>query len=302
MLRKSLNKNNRNFLKYLEGWLSIVINIFLFILKYWAGVVTGSVAIIADAWHTLSDSISSVIVLVGVKVSNKPADKEHPFGHGRAELLASIIIGMILVVIAFEFVLESFDKLKHHEAVHFGKIAIIATVISILVKEGIAQFAFWAGKKTNSVTLKADGWHHRSDAISSIIILIGIFLGPYFWWIDGVLGMIVAIMIFYAAYEIISEASNPLMGEEPDIELINQISEISKQKSGWDAKVHHIHMHRYGDHTELTFHIKLPGEMNLVKAHDICSQIEKSIKTELNIEATIHSEPNSVIHVNRRKR
>lgn len=284
-------KKDANYLKYLEGWLSIFVNIFLFILKYWAGIVTGSVAIIADAWHTLSDSISSIVVLVGVKVSNKPADKEHPFGHGRAELIASIIIGMILVVIAFEFVLESFAKLKNHEAVHFGKIAIIATVISILVKELLAQFAFWAGKKTKSVTLKADAWHHRSDAISSVIILVGIFLGPYFWWIDGVLGMLVAMMIFYAAYEIIRDASNPLMGEEPDAELINQITEISKQKSGLDAKVHHIHMHRYGDHTELTFHIKLPKEINLEKAHDICSQIEKTIKSELNIEATIHSEP-----------
>ncbi|HAF28331.1 MAG TPA: cation transporter [Bacteroidales bacterium] len=284
-------KKDANYLKYLEGWLSIFVNIFLFVIKYWAGIVTGSVAIIADAWHTLSDSISSVVVLVSVKVSSKPADKEHPFGHGRAELIASIIIGMILAVIAFEFVLESFQKLKNHEAVHFGKIAIIATVISIIVKELLAQFAFWAGKKTKSVTLKADAWHHRSDAISSVIILVGIFLGPYFWWIDGVLGMIVAIMIFYAAYEIIRDASNPLMGEEPDIELVNQISEIAKQKSGWDAKVHHIHLHRYGDHTELTFHIKLPKEMNLEKAHDVCSQIEKTIKSDLNIEATIHSEP-----------
>lgn len=284
-------KKDANYLKYLEGWLSIFVNISLFILKYWAGIVTGSVAIIADAWHTLSDSISSIVVLVGVKVSNKPADKEHPFGHGRAELIASIIIGMILAVIAFEFVLESFAKLKNHEAVYFGKIAIIATVISIIVKELLAQFAFWAGKKTKSVTLKADAWHHRSDAISSVIILAGIFFGPYFWWIDGVLGMIVAVMIFYAAYKIIRDAGNPLMGEEPDIELINQISEISKQKSGWDTKVHHIHMHRYGDHTELTFHIKLPKEMNLEKAHGICSQIEKTIKSELNIEATIHSEP-----------
>lgn len=284
-------KKETDFLKYLEGWLSIFVNLFLFILKYWAGIVTGSIAIIADAWHTLSDSLSSIIVLVGVKVSNKPADKEHPFGHGRAELIASIIIGMLLAVIAFNFVLESIAKLKNHDSVNFGKIAIFATVVSIIVKEGIAQFAFWASKKTKSVTLKADAWHHRSDAISSVIILIGIFIGPYFWWIDGVLGFIVALMIFYAAYEIINDASGPLLGEEPDAELVQQLKQISKQKVGFNVLIHHIHMHRYGDHIEVTFHIKLPKDMPLKEAHAINTQIERTLKTELNIYATIHSEP-----------
>ena len=284
-------KKDDNFLKYLEGWLSIFVNVLLFILKYWAGIVTGSIAIIADAWHTLSDSLSSVVVVVGVKVSNKPADKEHPFGHGRAELIASIIIGMLLAVIAFNFVLESIDKLKHHESVQYGTIAIVATIVSIVVKELIAQFAFWAGKKTKSVTLKADGWHHRSDAISSVIILVGIFLDPYFWWIDGVLGIIVAIMIFYAAFEIMRDASSPLLGEKPDEELIRRLTSLSKEKAGFDVKVHHIHMHRYGDHTELTFHIKLPEKMLLNEAHQICNEIERELKTKDNIFATIHAEP-----------
>lgn len=284
-------KKDANFFKYLEGWLSIFVNLVLFILKYWAGIVTGSIAIIADAWHTLSDSLSSIVVLVGVKVSNKPADKEHPFGHGRAELIASIVIGMLLALIAFNFVLESIDKLKNHESVKFGNIAIIVTVISIVTKELMAQFAFWAGKKTKSVTLKADAWHHRSDAISSIIILVGIFLGPYFWWIDGLMGLIVAVLIFYAAYEIISDSSNPLLGEEPGEELVQQINEISKLKVGFNANVHHIHMHRYGDHIELTFHIKLPKELSLEKAHDICTSIELQLKKDMNIDATIHTEP-----------
>lgn len=287
-------RKDDNFLKYLEGWLSIIVNLFLFILKYWAGVVTGSIAIIADAWHTLSDSLSSIVVLLGVKVSNKPADKEHPFGHGRAELIASIIIGMLLAVIAFNFVLESIDKLKNHESVQFGKIAIIATVLSIIVKEGIAQFAFWAGKKTKSVSLKADAWHHRSDAISSVIILVGIFLGPYFWWIDGVLGLVVAVMIFYAAYEIINDASGPLLGEKPDEDMIKQINTISKQQAGFDVDVHHIHMHRYGDHTELTFHIRLPKNTSLEKAHDISTDIESKLKKDLKIVATIHAEPSNM--------
>lgn len=284
-------KNDTNFLKYLEGWLSIILNILLFILKYWAGIVTGSIAIIADAWHTLSDSLSSVVVLVGVKVSNKPADKEHPFGHGRAELIASIIIGIMLAVIAFNFVLESIEKLKGGESAVFGKIAIIATLISIVAKELMAQFAFWAGRKTKSVTLKADGWHHRSDAVSSVIILAGIFLGPYFWWIDGVMGIIVAIMIFYAAYEIIRDASNPLLGEEPDDEMMKNLNLIASNVAGFDVRLHHVHMHRYGNHTEITFHIVLPKDYTLEKVHAISSEIEQELKNNHQIFATIHADP-----------
>ena len=122
-------------LGYIEGWLSIIVNIFLFGLKYWAGVATGSIAIIADAWHTLTDSISSIIVLIGVKVSSKPADEKHPCGHGRAELIASLIIGVLLAIIAFSFIQQSIEKLENREAVVFGTFAIVVTVISSLRRE-----------------------------------------------------------------------------------------------------------------------------------------------------------------------
>ena len=278
-------------LGYLEGWLSMGVNIILFGLKYWAGLVSGSVALIADAWHTLSDSLSSVVVLVGIKISKKPADKEHPFGHGRAELIASIIIAVFLVIIAFNFVTESIDKLQSHKTANYGKIALIVTIISILMKEGIAQFAFWAGKKVNAPSLKADGWHHRTDAISSIIILIGIFLGKYFWWIDGALGIIVALMILYAAYEILKESAHSLLGEKPSRELIDKLHRITREIVGYDAQVHHVHLHRYGEHKELTFHIALPEDIRLKEAHLIIEQVEKSVYTEMDMVATIHPDP-----------
>jgi len=284
-------KKDASFLKYLEGWVSIFGNILLFILKFWAGIVTGSIAIIADAWHTLSDSLSSIVVVIGVKISKKPADKDHPFGHGRAELIASVVIGMLLAVIAFNFVLESIEKLKNHEAVKYGMIAIVATIVSIVVKELMAQFAFWTARKTKSITLKADAWHHRSDAISSVIILVGIFIGPYFWWVDGVLGLIVAALIFYAAFEIIRDASSPLLGEKPEEELIQEIKRVSAAESGKNLKVHHIHMHRYGDHLEVTFHIKMHKSVSLLEAHEICTSIEKKLYEEQHIFATIHAEP-----------
>ncbi|MFO8235775.1 MAG: cation diffusion facilitator family transporter [Bacteroidales bacterium] len=283
--------NQRTRLGNLEGWLSIAGNVALFGLKYWAGMVSGSVALIADAWHTLSDSFSSVIVLLGMKVSKKPADKEHPFGHGRAELIASLIIGVLLSVIAFSFILEGFEKLQDHKSANYGMIALIAVLASIAVKEGLAQFAFRAGKKTGSNTLKADGWHHRTDAFSSVLILAGIFLGEHIWWIDGVLAIIVALMIAYAAYEILKDAIDPLVGEKPSENLEKQLKEISRNELGYNPEIHHIHIHRYGEHIELTFHVLLPPEMTLKETHDHIEKLEKTIEDEMEMIATIHPEP-----------
>jgi len=284
--------NDKNhFIAMSEGWFSVGVNILLFLLKYWAGLVTGSIALIADAWHTLSDSISSVIVILGYRIKSKPADQEHPFGHGRAELIAALIIGVLLATIAFNFLIESIRILQNHEPGVFGNVAIIVTIISILMKEAMAQYALWAAKRLNSNALRADGWHHRSDSISSIIILIGIFIGPYFWWIDGALGIAVSLFIFHTSYSILMEAINPLLGELPDPDMIQKIKSICDNRIKIDANLHHFHIHRYGDHSELTFHIKLPGEFSLDKAHDIATEIETEINDKFNIETTIHMEP-----------
>jgi cation diffusion facilitator family transporter len=284
-------KKKTTSLAYLEGWLSIVINVLLFGLKYWAGIVTHSVAIIADAWHSLSDSLSSIVLLVGVKAATKPADKNHPFGHGRAELIASVIIGVLLAIVGFNFFMEAISKLSKHETANFGTLAVVVVAVSVVVKEGIAQFSFWASRQTGSQVLKADGWHHRSDAISSLVILVGIFLGKYFWWIDGVLGILIAVLILYAAYDILKEGINPLLGEHPDEELVSRINEIADRFAPSAVEAHHIHFHRYGLHRELTFHIYLDGTMSLNNSHDIADAIETAIRDELDIEATIHVEP-----------
>ncbi len=284
-------KNNNNRLAFIEGWLSIIVNILLFILKYWAGIVTGSVAIIADAWHTLSDSVTSIIVIVGAKASNKPPDEEHPFGHGRAEIIGSVIIGVLLAVVGFDFIIESIDKLKGGEGTQFGTIALVVTILSILLKEGMAQFAFWAARKTKSKSLKADGWHHRSDAFSSVVILIGIFLGPYFWWMDGAMGIIIAFLLFYGTYEILKDAIGTLLGQDADKELIEEVKKIASECCQSNLNLHHFHLHHYGNHQELTFHIELDGKQSLEYSHKIASRIEKKIKENLNIIATIHMEP-----------
>lgn len=274
-----------------EGWLSIVLNLLLFGLKYWAGVVSGSLALIADAWHTLTDSVSSVIVLIGGKISSKPADEEHPFGHGRAEHIAAVIIGVLLAIVAFDFVLGAIDKFKTHETTNFGILAIVVTIISIIGKEALAQYAFWASRKVESSILKADAWHHRTDALSSVIILIGILVGSRFWWMDAVLSFIVAFMIAWASYEILSKEIKSLLGESPSEDHLQEIIKVGEAICKQKLYIHHIHIHRYGRHSEVSLHIKLDPEMPLYDVHEICTRIEKSLKKEFGYIATIHPEP-----------
>jgi cation diffusion facilitator family transporter len=274
-----------------EGWISIFVNILLFIFKFYVGYISGSVAIIADAWHSLSDSMTSVILLFGIKMSEKPADKEHPFGHGRAELISTLIIAILLAVVAFEFVCKSIAHLQLQEPVKYGSLAIWAMIITIVAKEAMAQYAFWAGKISGMQSLKADGWHHRSDAISSIIILAGIIFGGKYWWIDGVMGIIIAGIIMYASYDILKSAIGPLLGRSPSDKLLKKVTAVCEKHAGRDAFVHHFHIHDYGNHTELTFHIHLDGKMPLEDAHAITKQIEFELLKDFRIAATIHMEP-----------
>lgn len=274
-----------------EGWLSIIINALLFVLKYWAGIVTGSLALIADAWHTLSDSISSIVLLLGMKYSQKPADKDHPFGHGRSELVVSLLIGALLAFVAFYFASEGIAKLRDRVGSHYGTFAIVVTIISILAKEGLAQVAFFIGKRTGSISVSADGWHHRSDALSSVIVLVGIFVAKYYWWIDGMLSIIVALLILYSGIKVIADSAVLILGEVPSEELVQKVMEIVSRQGHEKMDPHHFHIHNYVMHQELTFHVRLPNQMTIEKAHKIISLIEESIHLELGIDATIHIEP-----------
>lgn len=281
---------------FLEGFVSIATNIVLFALKIWAGVVSNSVALIADAWHSLSDSLSSIVVIVASRLAARKPDKEHPFGHGRWELIAAILIGFILAAIAYDILVDSIRKLSDQKSADFGLVAIIVIIVSIVLNEGLTQYGFYLGRRSGSMTVKADAWHHRTDAISSVVVLTGIFLNKYFWWIDSILGIIIALMIFYVVYDIIRKAANKLLGEKPSAELIEKIESIIDEHSSSDVQPHHYHFHNYINHKELTFHIKLDQEMTIVEGHELATKIENSIFDKLNIHATIHLEPLSVEH------
>ncbi|MBN1925459.1 MAG: cation transporter [Prolixibacteraceae bacterium] len=281
---------------YQEGIISIFTNSGLFVLKLWAGIVTGSIALTADAWHTLSDSLSSIIVVIAARLSSKKPDKEHPFGHGRWEQIAAIFIAFLLAVIAYDFMKDSITSFRLKESATFGTVAVVVTIISIVVKEGLAQYAFWIGRKTDNVTIKADGWHHRTDALSSLVVLIGIILSGKFWWMDSILGAIISLMLFYATYKIAKEAITKLLGEKPNQKLIGNITASIAKEYDEDLHLHHFHIHNYVAHQELTFHIRLDKNMSIETGHKIATNIENIILSEFNITATVHIEPLDYIH------
>lgn len=278
-------------LAYIEGWFSIALNVVLFLLKYYAGIVSGSIAVIADAWYTLSDSLTSAVVVISAKVASKDSDKNHPFGYGRFELIASIIIGVLLAVAGGNFILESVEKLRYHQTSVFRSIVFYVFAVSAVLKEGIAWFSFWAAKKTGSRSLRSDGWHHRSDALASLLVLAGLIIGRYFWWVDGVLGIIIGVLIIYTGFKIIKDDVDPLLGEAPDDELIKQIKRIIFELEKKDYFPHHYHIHNYGDHTELTFHIRINGHVSVRHGYDLIDKIENAIFRETGIETTIQMEP-----------
>jgi len=276
---------------YYVALLSIFLNIILFSFKYWAGLKYNSVAIRADAWHTLSDVITSIIVILGLWISFVPADERHPFGHGRAEEVASIILATLLMVVGLNFIKESLAKLTAHESANFGVAAVMIFLISAGVKEGMALLSLRVGRKRGSNALMADAWHHRSDALASLLIFFGVLMGKEYWWVDGAMGMGVSIFIIYISYKILKDVISLILGEEADEEEKERIKNLTLDVSPHIKDVHHIHIHRYGGHVELTFHIRLPPDMELKEAHGIVKEIEDKIMKELGMETTVHVDP-----------
>ena len=277
-----------------EGFLSIIVNAVLFGAKFWVGMITGSVALMADAWHTMSDSLTSIFVVIAAKLAARKPDKEHPFGHGRWELIATLLIAFILGMIGYEFLTDSIARFQNRESVIYGTLALVITLVSILIKEALAQYAFYLGRKYDNPVITADGWHHRTDSLSSVVVLIGIIITKFIdglWWMDSVLGVFCALAIFYAAYKIMMEAITRILGEEPKQEFIDELTEEVNKLGDSDMKLHHVHIHNYISHKELTLHIRLDKNTTIEKGHDIATGIEKLIKDKYDIDATIHIEP-----------
>lgn len=289
----NIDQNMRAKYGYLEAIISILTNIGLFVLKLLLGLFINSIALIADGIHSLSDVSSSIIVLFGFFFSKKPPDATHPMGHGRAEYISTLLIATLLIFAAVTILKQSIEKLLMPEPLlNESYLYIIAgiVIITAIVKELLAQFSNRLAKKIDSDMLKADAWHHRTDALSSVGVAISI-IGAYYGYfiLDSIFGICIAFLIIYLGINLIKKSSNRLIGVKPDDALIQQIRSLSMS---YDIRnIHKIILHDYGALKIVTLHATFDKNLPLYKAHQIADDFEKEIKKTLGFSAVIHLEP-----------
>ncbi|MFH1552552.1 MAG: cation diffusion facilitator family transporter [Candidatus Omnitrophota bacterium] len=276
-----------------SAWLGILSNILLFAIKLFAGIFGRSQAMIADAFHTASDALTSVGVLVGFKIAEKPADEHHPFGHGRAESIAAKIVSLVLILVGLGIAYSSARVLITGNITEPGSIALIAGIISICVKEFTYRRVISAGKKINSVSLKADAYHHRSDALSSIAAIIGIAgakLGKTF--MDPLAGIIVAGFIIKMGVETFHMAYDELMDAAPPEELRRKIEKTVMMVAGV-KEVKRIMVRKTGIEFFIEVIIGVDSSQTVEKAHQITINIKRHIcKAMPNVrDVIVHVEP-----------
>ena len=274
-----------------QGWISVLVNSILFILKLVIGLMVGAVSVIADAVHTLSDVVSSVIVIWGFKQAEKPADVEHPYGHGRAEYIATLIIAILLCVAGIEFIEVAIDRIQNPELVVAEWWMIIIFSSTIILKEITARYAEFLSSKIASGTLHADAWHHRTDAISSILVVAALIAGIYGYpAVDGWAGLGVALFLIYTGFEIAKDAVDDLIGKPPRTEDIESIRQIVMDVDGV-LGAHDITIHSYGHDKFISVHVEIDAEKSTAEAHDVSEEVEHKLEIALGVEPTVHMDP-----------
>ena len=274
-----------------QGWISIIVNGLMFFLKLTIGLIIGSISVIADAFHTLTDVISSGIVIWGFNEAKKPADKDHPYGHGRAEYVATLVIAILLIVAGIEFIESSIERIVNPTIVEPQWWMII---ITIFIKIIVALYAEFLSSKIASSTLHADAWHHQADAISSFLVAFAMILGKYgYSQVDGWTGLIVAMFIMWSGFGIAKAAVDDLIGRPPTIEEINDIRQLSQNVEGVMG-VHDIAVHSYGKDKFASIHIEIDANENQMEAHNISENVEKILNSKLGVSPTVHVDPVSI--------
>ena len=281
----------RTRLAYLAAWVSIVGNVILAVFKVFLGLALNSLSLLADAAHTASDVLTSIIVIIGFRASVKPADRSHPFGHGRAESVAGLVIAVLLGVTAFEFASSGVSRLFHPQDVVGSWWAIVLTLLFALFKEWMARFSNAIGDRIGSETIHADAWHHRSDAITSLLVVIAL-VGAYFGitYLDALFGLFVAGVIGYVAFNIGMSATTTLLGKAAPIAFHDKIRRLARTITGV-LGVHDVTVHQYGRHSVVNVHIETAANMPLLEAHEVASRVEKRISDELEASVVVHLEP-----------
>lgn len=279
----------------LGGTIGICLNLFLFAGKFMAGLITSSIAITADAFNNLSDAGSSILTLVGFKMAGKPADKLHPFGHGRIEYLAGVGISIAIFLMGIELVKTSIEKIVQPEVVTFSSLSMIILVVSIGVKLWMCFFNRSLGKRIDSATMKATAMDSLNDAIATSAVLLGLFVGQKTGFaVDGYVGLLVAIFILYTGYQTAKDSLSPLVGQAPDWEFVKEI-ENTVLSYPEIVGIHDLIVHNYGPgQSMVSLHAEVPCDMDMIHAHDIIDTIEFDLKQKFDCEATIHMDPIAV--------
>jgi cation diffusion facilitator family transporter len=283
-----MDSATRAYYGYKEAVVSIVVNVLLSVMKLAAGMHINSIALITDGLHSLSDIITSFVVIIGFKSSEKPPDREHPFGHGRFENITSLIISIFLVVVGVEFFISSIERLYHPQPVHGNFFFFGFVLVTIVVKEGLAQYSTHLSHKIDSAALLADAWHHRSDALSSLPAAFGVLASIYgVYIVDSLSGAGVSIIIMYMGYKIARDAVSTLLGEAPSTTFVEQIKELAHQEKVTD--VYDIFVHDYGTKKVVSLTVTVEP-MGLPEAHNVADSIEKKIAEGAHASAVVHVE------------
>lgn len=277
-----------------------LVNVVLLVFKFVAGILGGSAAMIADAVHSLSDFASDIVVLVLVKLGSKPQDEDYDYGHGKFETLASVIIGLALllvgVMLAYSGVVKIYHAFRGEVLPQPGVIAFVAALVSIALKEWAFQFTVRVGRQVNSEAVVANAWHHRSDALSSIGTAVGIggaiLLGSQFSVLDPIAAVVVSFFIVKTAYGLISNALGELLEKSLSPDMEEEIKHIAESEESV-SEVHHLQTRRIGNGIAIEMHVRIPGETTLYTAHQHATSVERKLKARFGEQTHIglHVEP-----------
>jgi cation diffusion facilitator family transporter len=282
----------RNSYGYLGGIIGIFVNVILFAIKLSVGLITGSIAVTADAFNNLSDAASSVITIVGFKLASKPADVEHPFGHGRIEYISALIVSFMVMLVGFQFVKASFDRIINPTPVTFELIPFILILVSITAKIWLSRFNNFVGKTINSAALQASSFDALGDVFASSCVALSLLVSRWTTFpIDGYIGILVALFILYSGFSLTKDTLSPLLGEAPDKELVENIKNgvLSYE---YINGVHDLVIHNYGPgRCMASIHAEIPCDISVVTIHEIIDRAEKELSNKLKIFLVIHMDP-----------
>ena len=274
--------------------IAVIGNAFLTIFNIAVGIMSGSYALISEGAHTISDLITSIIAYVGFKVANKPADDEHPYGHGRAEAIAGLVIVVFLAIIAYEILTGAIERLFFGGSLAIPEpIAVVMAIIGVVVNFIMSQRIIELGKRANSPAIVADGKHQRVDILSSIAILFGVLVAQYGYpKLDPIIAFVIALLIAKTAYDIAKENLDTIMGKVPSEDLVEEITEVSNSVDQV-LGTHNIKVNFLGPYATVSLHIELPPEMNLDESHKIVHLVQNKIIEEVDVirGATVHACP-----------